>query len=130
MSDGIAAAPRRRDRAAFAAAWFGLLGGAVAWSAQLVLGDAFAEVGCEAGGFDGISIVLLAITGVAAIVAAAALVVSLLHLRRPRSSDADEPSATRARFMATSGAVASAIFLTLIVMGGVLPHLFLSTCEL
>jgi hypothetical protein len=121
--------PPHHDRAGLAAAWFGLLGGAIAWSVQLVLGDAFAEVGCEAGGFGGISIVLLAITGAAVIVAAAALLVSLAHLRRLRRAETSEPSATRARFMATSGAVASGIFLTLIVMGGVLPHLFLATCE-
>jgi hypothetical protein len=104
--------PPHRDRAGLAAAWFGLLGGAIAWSVQLVLGDAFAEVGCEAGGFGGIS-----------------MLVSLAHLRRLRRAETSEPSATRARFMATSGAVASGIFLTLIVMGGVLPHLFLATCE-
>jgi len=121
------AAPPRRQRGEFAAAWFGLLGGAVAWAAQLLLGDAFAEVGCEAGGFAGISVVLLAITAVAAAVTISALVVSLVHLRHLR--DRKDASMERARFMATCGIVASAIFLTLIVMGGVLPHLFLSTCE-
>jgi hypothetical protein len=123
--------PPRTDghRGEFAAAWFGLLGGAVAWAAQLVLSDAFAEVGCQAGGFGGISVVLLAITIAAAAIAIAALVVSLLQLRRLRDEYDQAAGIQRARFMATSGSTASAIFLLLIVVGGVLPHLFLATCD-
>jgi hypothetical protein len=126
--------PRRpsdhEGRWALAAEWFGLLGGAVAWSAQLVLGNGFAEVGCEAGGFHGMPALLLAITAAAAIVTIVAGIISWTILRRSRRDEGTTTtSRERAQFMGMSGLVASGVFLALILMGGALPHLVLATCS-
>jgi hypothetical protein len=121
---------RGDSRWMLAAEWFGLLGGAIAWSVQLVIGNAFAEVGCEAGGFRGMPALLLVITGTTALVAIAAAVVSWIGLRRARRNGGSAAtSRERSGFMAISGLVASGVFLLLILMGGVLPHLVLATCS-
>jgi hypothetical protein len=119
---------RRHDRRALAAAWFGILGPAFAWAAQLVLSDAFAEVGCEAGGFSSISPVLVGITVVALGIAAAAGIVAFVQLRKTRGHDDGDVRGQRARFMALCGCMSSGLFIVLIVLGGIVPHLLLSTC--
>ena len=118
----------RGDRGALALAWFGILGPPAAWAAQLLLSDAFAEVGCEAGGFSSISLVLIAITVTALAIAVAAGTVSFVRLRRERSSDDEPTRVERVRFMALCGCLSSALFVVLIVLGGIVPHLLLSTC--
>jgi hypothetical protein len=118
----------RSDRGALALAWFGILGPPAAWAAQLLLSDAFAEVGCEAGGFSSISLVLIAITVAALAIAAAAGAVAFLQLRRARSSDDDPTRVERVRFMALCGCLSSGLFVVLIALGGIVPHLMLSTC--
>jgi hypothetical protein len=116
------------DRRALALAWFGILGPPAAWAAQLLLSDAFAEVGCEAGGFSSISLVLVVITVAALAIAVAAGVVALVGFRRTRSSDDDGARLERMRFMTLLGCMSSALFVVLIVLGGFVPHLLLSTC--
>jgi hypothetical protein len=119
----------RNDRGALALAWFGILGPPAAWAAQLLLSDAFAEVGCEAGGFPSISLVLVAITVAALSIAVAAGIVSLVRLGRTGSTtDGDQVPAERARFMALWGCLSSGLFVVLIILGGIVPHLILSTC--
>jgi hypothetical protein len=110
------------------ALWFGILGGAFAWAVQLALGDMFSELGCEAGGFGGLSIVLIAITVVAAAVAAWALVVAWRAHAAMRAGGREDIPFERAAFMALAGVLSSSLFLLLIVMGGIVPHLFLETC--
>ncbi|HJX08673.1 MAG TPA: hypothetical protein VJ736_11450 [Actinomycetota bacterium] len=118
----------RQDRGALALAWFGILGAPAAWAAQLLLSDAFAEVGCEAGGFSSISLVLVVITLAALAVAVAAGVVAFVRLRQTRARDDDPARLERMRFMALCGCLSSALFVILIVLGGIVPHLVLSTC--
>jgi hypothetical protein len=108
--------------------WFGILGGAVAWAAQLAFGDMFSELGCEAGGFGGLSLVLLLISLAAAIVAAWALLVAWRAHATLRSSEREDIPFERASFMAVAGILSSSLFLLVIVMGGFVPHLFLETC--
>jgi hypothetical protein len=117
------------DRGALALAWFGILGPPAAWSAQLLISDAFAEVGCEAGGFSSISLVLVVITVAALAIAVAAGVVALVRLRGTRSRDGDPAVLERMRFMTLLGCMSSALFVVLIVLGGIVPHLLLSTCS-
>jgi hypothetical protein len=116
------------DRRELALAWFGILGPPAAWAAQLLISDAFAEVGCEAGGFSSISLVLVVITVAALAIAVAAGVVAFARFRRTRSQDDDPARLERMRFMALLGCMSSALFVVLIVLGGIVPHLLLSTC--
>src|SRR5918911_1734944 len=83
--------------------WFGILGGAVAWAAQLAFGDMFSELGCEAGGVEGLSLVLLLISLAAAIVAAWALLVAWRAHAALRSSAREDIPFERASFMAVAG---------------------------
>ena len=117
------------DRRALALAWFGILGPPAAWAAQLLLSDAFAEVGCEAGGFSSISLVLVVITVAALAIAVAAGVVSFVGFRRAGSRKDEPARVERARFMTLCGCLSSGLFVVLIVLGGIVPHLLLSTCS-
>jgi hypothetical protein len=118
----------RQDRGALALAWFGILGPPAAWAAQLLLSDAFAEVGCEAGGFSSISLVLIVITLVALAIAIVAGIVSVVRFRHAPESDGEPARAERIRFMTFLGCLSSGLFIVLIVLGGIVPHLLLSTC--
>jgi hypothetical protein len=119
----------RHDRGALALAWFGILGPPAAWATQLLLSDAFAEVGCEAGGFSSISLVLVAITLAALAIALAAGIVSFVRFRRAGSSDDEPTRIERMRFMTLLGCMSSGLFVILIVLGGIVPHLVMSTCS-
>jgi hypothetical protein len=119
---------RRSERGALALAWFGILGPPAAWAAQLLLSDAFAEVGCEAGGFSSMSLVLVVITLVALAIAVAAGIVAFVRFRRVGSSDEDAARVERMRFMTLLGCLSSGLFVVLIVLGGIVPHLVLSSC--
>jgi hypothetical protein len=112
------------DRRTKAAAWIGLLGPPVAWAMQLVVGNAFAEVGCDAGGFSGITVLLIVIT----IVAAAVAILTSVIGWRSRDGSGDGAVSERAGFMAVGAAISGIVFTTLILVGGLLPHLFLPTC--
>jgi len=118
----------RHDRGALALAWFGILGPPAAWAAQLLLSDAFAEVGCEAGGFSSISLVLVVITVAALAIAVAAGVVSFVRFRSAGSREDDPLRLERMRFMTLCGCLSSGLFVVLIVLGGIVPHLLLSSC--
>ncbi|HEX3300047.1 MAG TPA: hypothetical protein VHW68_08045 [Actinomycetota bacterium] len=118
----------RQDRGGLALAWFGILGPPAAWAAQLLLSDAFAEVGCEAGGFSSISLVLVVITVAALAIAVAAGVVSFVRFRRAGSRENEPARLERMRFMTLCGCLSSGLFIVLIVLGGIVPHLLLSSC--
>jgi amino acid transporter len=118
----------RQDRGALALAWFGILGPPAAWAAQLLLSDAFAEVGCEAGGFSSISLVLVVITVAALAIAVAAGVVSFVRFRRAGSREDNPARLERMRFMTLCGCLSSGLFVVLIILGGIVPHLLLSSC--
>ena len=119
----------RQDRGALALAWFGILGPPAAWAAQLLLSDAFAEVGCEAGGFSSISLVLVLITVAALAIAVVAGVISFVRFRRVGSRDDAPARLERMRFMTLCGCLSSGLFIVLIVLGGIVPHLLLSSCS-
>jgi hypothetical protein len=110
------------------ALWFAILGAPIAWAVQLALGDMFSELGCEAGGFGGLSLVLLLISLAAAVVAAWALFVAWRAHATLRSNAREDIPFERASFMAVAGILSSSLFLMVIVMGGFIPHLFLETC--
>ena len=142
---GAGGAPET-PRALFAL-WFALLGPPLAWAAQLVLSDGFAELGCRAGGFASQRLVLIAITVVTAAVSvfAGLVAVRALQALHAASSDREAPGdhegeydrdgrgdgetwRQRTEFMAEGGVVSSVLFTVLIVMGGVVPHLILRVC--
>lgn len=108
-------------------AWIAVLAPPAAWGLQLTLGDAFAEVGCEAGGFSSMTTVLVAVTGVAAAIAFAAGILAW-RVKGAPDDPPDRAVEERARFMALAGMLSSGTFLILILLGGLLPHAFLSSC--
>src|SRR4051794_41806303 len=99
------------DRRALAVAWFGILGPPAAWAAQLLLSDAFAEVGCEAGGFSAISLVLVVITLAALAVAGSAGVVAFLRMRQTRRRRDEPPPFERMSFMGPFPRLSTPLFL-------------------
>jgi hypothetical protein len=99
--------------------WFGALGGAAAWTVQLVAGAELEENHCTRAGLR-YSIHTptweAALTAVCAAVAIAAGVAALLAYRRTRHGG---DRRGRIGFMATSGMLANVLFLALILLGGI-----------
>ena len=99
--------------------WFGVLGGAAAWTVQLVVGAELEENHCTR---FGLRYALhtptweAGLTAACAAVAAAAGVAALLAYRRTRDGG---DRRGRIGFMATSGILASTLFLALILLGGI-----------
>ena len=111
-----------------AVVWFGAAGGAVAWTAQLILGAESEETHCTPAGLRwGIDAktYVVAVTAGAAAVTLAALLASLYVLREARRDGADRRG--RIEFMAATGALADVLFLALILLGG-LGATALGTC--
>jgi hypothetical protein len=100
--------------------WFGFGGGALAWAAQLVVGSESEENRCtQAGiriGVDSHAYTMVA-TALAGAVALAAIGASLYAFREIQRSGGDRRG--RFVFLATSGLLANAIFLALILLGGI-----------
>jgi hypothetical protein len=119
--------------------WFAVLGGAVAWSAHLLLGWGLEEIACSpvSAGPDVLGVSLTVWIGVLTVVLGAVTVAAgLLAYRFWRQSGAADPSTRiepgggdpepqslirggRAGFMALFGLAANALFLLIIVYGGV-----------
>ena len=119
--------------------WFAVLGGAVAWSAHLLLGWGLEEIACSpvSAGPDvlGVSLSLWigVLTGVLAAVTVAAGLLAYRFWRQAGAADPDtriEPAGAepepqelirggRAGFMALFGLAANALFLLIILYGGV-----------
>ncbi len=112
--------------------WFGVGAGAIAWTVHLVLSYLLVPFSCSIGTVLPIHVVTL----VAALITAAALVVSLRAWHRSRTGiEADVGAETglnrsilRSGFMALSGVLLSGLFLLLILVEGVGPF-FLDPCQ-
>jgi hypothetical protein len=96
--------------------WYGFLGGAAAWSAQLVIGYGLEEAMCPGGGPEPWIVVA---TLAAAAVAAGSLGTAYRFRRTPEGS---------VQFLAFAGMLAGAFFLALIALGG-LQLLSLDPCR-
>ena len=111
--------------------WFGLLGAALAWTGQLVVGYGVTQAACSAGGADwGLDvhaweIGLTAAGAAAAVLAAGAALVVFLETRDV--GEDDPPPAGRRHFFATAALVGNVLFLVAIILSGAgaLAH---STC--
>ena len=96
--------------------WYGLLGGAAAWSLQLVIGYGIEEAVCPRSGSEPW---ILAVTLVAGAVAAGSIGAAYRGLRAVEGS---------IHFLAVTGLLAGCFFLVLIALGGL--HLIsLDTCR-
>jgi len=128
-----------RRRAAPFLLWFAVLGGAVAWSAHLLVGWGLEEIACSPASAspDVLGVSLTVWIGAAtAVLAAVTVAAGLLAYRFWRQAGAAPPDALvepgagdpepeervrggRAGFMALFGLAADALFLLIIVYGGV-----------
>ena len=120
---------RRGSRSTGALQWTGVLAAPLAWVGQLVVGYGVEEADCnEAGirwdvGTTGWNLALLIAT---VAVGAAGLLAALALWRSARAQGADDPRG-RVAFLAWWGVFSSAIFVTLILLGGI-GSLFLEPC--
>jgi hypothetical protein len=111
--------------------WFGLLGGACAWTIHLMLAYGTAEFGCVGGfgerSYQGISVVawlVLALTATCGLVAAAATVVAYRQVRRSQSSNEEgQRSGFEDQYLAHLGWLTSGAF-TFIIFFESIPILF------
>ncbi len=102
--------------------WVGLLGGALVWAAQHVLGYGITEAECGAGGLHwGIQNDVwqgaLMAAAAACVVAAELAAISVIVATR-RSSYESPPVPGRVRFFAIAAAAANVIFLMIILLDG------------
>jgi hypothetical protein len=104
--------------------WFGLFGGALAWTAQLVLGYGFAQAACSPGGSrlgTGTTVPQLALTAAAGLVTVLAALAALAVVRATREGEYDGPPPTgRHRFFALAAVAANVLFLAIILNTGLL----------
>jgi hypothetical protein len=102
--------------------WGGLLGGALVWAAQHVVGYGITEAECGAGGLHwGIQNDLwqgALMAAAAACVVAAELAAITVILATRRSSYESPPPPGRVRFLAIAAAAANVIFLVIILLDG------------
>ncbi|HEX7022270.1 MAG TPA: hypothetical protein VF171_05385 [Trueperaceae bacterium] len=110
--------------------WFGLLGGAAAWSVNFVVAYALAESTCftslrewEVLGVRGTAVIILVVSLVTALVALIAALVSWGNWRRWRGG---EPGG--AAFASLTGLILSGVFLFIILVES-LPVLFVGVCS-
>ena len=116
------------------AIWFGLLGGAAAWTAHLLLAYAVAEFGCVSGfverSYLGISIVAwleFAVTVLTTVIAAAAAVVAYRSCRILQSQQVDEAAAAE-EYIARAGFITSGIFTFIILFESIPIFYYLRAC--
>lgn len=112
------------------ALWFGLFGGAIAWTAHLMLAYAAAEFGCVGRlgerGYLGITFVAwleLALTVATTMVAAAATVVAYRSHRHLRSGEAEDAKVAAERHIAWTGFLTSGTF-TFVILFESIPILY------
>jgi hypothetical protein len=104
--------------------WFGLFGGALAWTAQLVLGYGLAQSACSPGGSRlgvGTTVPQLALTAAAALVVVLAGLAALTVALATRGSAYDGASPDgRRRFFALASLAANVLFLAIVLNTGLL----------
>ena len=112
------------------ALWFGLLGGASAWTVHLLLAYGVAEFGCVSGLgqriYLGISVVAwleVAATVLTSVIAALAASVAHRSYRILRSQNLDEAGIAAAEYAARTGFITSGIF-TFIILFESIPILY------
>lgn len=117
------------------ALWFGLLGGASAWTAHLLLAYAVAEFGCVSGLGEllylGISIVAwleIAVTVLTALTAAAAAILAHSRHRILRSQNLAEAGPGAEEYIARAGFITSSIFTFIILFESIPIVYYLRTC--
>ena len=102
--------------------WYGLLGAAIAWTAQLVLGFGVTVARCSTGGDFGLAvdtweIVLIVVAGAFALLGEAAAIVVFLATR---ALDHDDPPPDgRRHFFASAAVVGNVLFLMIILLSGI-----------
>ena len=116
--------------------WFGLLGGALAWTAHLLLAYTVAEFGCVSTfkelsylGISAVAWLLIGITAIALLVASAATLVAYrsntrMHARLSESVTENDPRA----YVAFTGFITSALFTLTIVVESVPIFYYLRSC--
>jgi hypothetical protein len=102
--------------------WYGLLGAAIVWAAQLVLAYGLTVARCGAGGsfgltLDGWEVVLTAVAVLLTVLAECAAVAVFLETR-PMEHDGPPPDGRR-HFFATGAMVGNLLFLTVILLTGI-----------
>jgi len=120
--------PTKRERAErrrLVLLWFAVLAGPIAWGAHLVLSDGVSELSCRGGGVGWLGAAEIVLTLVPAAIVVVALLVAL---SQRRATTADDDATSGQRFLAAAGIACSIVFLALILLGGLVPHLFLSSC--
>jgi len=104
--------------------WFGLFGGALAWTAQLVLGFGLAQAACSPGGSRlglGTAVPQLALTAAAALIIVLAALSALTVALATRGTGYDGPSPDgRRRFFALASVGANVLFLAIVLNTGLL----------
>lgn len=115
--------------------WFGLLGGAVAWAAHLLLSYLLVEITCATSlpgftllGFNGSAVMLLALTLLSVLVALAAALVAYQDWRRFKGSARGAQMLRNASSdLSLIGFLLSGLFVLIILIEG-LPIFFLRAC--
>jgi len=117
------------------ALWFGLLGGASAWTVHLLLAYAVAEFGCVSGFgkriYLGISIVAwleVAATVLTTVIAALAAIVAHRNYRILRSQNLEEAGIAAGEYTARAGFITSGIFTFIILFESIPILYYLRTC--
>ena len=109
--------------------WYGLFGAPLAWTTQHVTGFFLTDARCGAigrGGGLSLDAWTIAVGATAAVLAAGAVVASVLAWRMTRDHD-DEPPTERVHFMATMGLLIAPLCLTIVLMSS-LGSVLLPTC--
>jgi len=102
--------------------WYGLLGAAIAWTVQLVVGFGVTIARCGAGGDFGLAvdtweILLIAVAGTLALLGEAAAIAVFLATRELEHDD--PPPGGRRHFFASAAVVGNLLFLMIILLSGI-----------
>jgi hypothetical protein len=102
--------------------WYGLLGAAIAWTSQLVLGFGVTVARCSTGGDFGLAvdtweIVLIVVAGSFALLGEAAAISVFLATRALEHDD--PPPDGRRHFFASAAVIGNVLFLMIILLSGI-----------
>jgi hypothetical protein len=128
----VTAPTRRGLRAAPWLLWFGVLGGAAAWTAHTLVDWSINETTCRAGSTDlagaPMKLVLIGTTLGFLLVAVVAMVVAWRQWRVLRAAEAEDPLAElrlhRAGFMALVGFAANVVFVLILICTAIAVFVF------